>query len=384
MAGLSLDVLMNATQAQREAKNLSKALDGVSDTIDDLGRDGAKDLDKLSDKLQAVARDGKKADSALDNVGTTGKKGFAKAGEATSEFKQEALSNLSEVTSSFDGSMTSIQDLVQGTLGGLAGSIPGIGLLAAGAAVGVGLIGSAFEGNTAKTEANKQAQADWADAFIQSNGRVLSSAVTTAKAMELVTDPEQFTKAQTNAKNWGVDVGTAVAAMAGEAWALAAAQQGVEQQTAAAEEALARQERQVDSNAGAAYDLADSAKAGASALSELTGNIEAGSQQADAYSQYLRRMAENTEGATKTVDEFGDAVYNLPDGSTVYVDAETGRATSDIDAIERKLYSTNGKTATVDVVANDKVTAVLDGLARTRRTVNVDVNFRGQGGTTWY
>lgn len=72
--------------------------------------------------------------------------------DSTKEFKQEAVQNVSEVASSFTGDLNSAVDLVQGTLGGLAASIPGWGLALAGLGAGVGAVYSMWREEVEKTE----------------------------------------------------------------------------------------------------------------------------------------------------------------------------------------------------------------------------------------
>lgn len=364
MAGLSVDIAANTRAAQANVKDLGKALDEVSDSLDDLAResvdngsklergiddsadafkDVSREADTAADKVERSFRDmvtdAKKADTAIARVGDTGG-GFSKAGEASGEFKQEALANFSEVTSSFDGSMSSIQDLAQGTLGGLAASgLPGIGIAAGLAAVAVGTIGASFEANAEAEEAAKERAGEWAQAYIDAGDTVLTAAITAGKALDIITDSEKLKTAEQNATDWGVSTSTAVAAMAGESWALSAAQEALADKTLIANRKFEEQAQSTTSAAGEVQKMTEEVDRGADSMKTLTDDMSAGAAQADTYSQYLRTMAENTEGATQKVDKFGDKVYSLPDGTKVYVDAETGQATTDVDKIKSKIYS---------------------------------------------
>ncbi|WIA98028.1 hypothetical protein [Curtobacterium sp. MCBA15_004] len=158
---------------ERGMRDGERALDDLGDAGKDAGRDiesGLKDADRALDR---VGDAGKEAGSDLerslkDAQGQTGKtaaeyeemaekiraetakikastkEGFEGAGGATGEFKDEALSNFSEITSSFSGDMSSITDLAQGTFGGLASMGGPASLAFGGLAVAVGLIGSAL------------------------------------------------------------------------------------------------------------------------------------------------------------------------------------------------------------------------------------------------
>lgn len=381
---LSVDINANTRQAQAQIKDLSKALDNTGDALDDLAREGDQAADKLERSFKDMVREAGKADTAIEKVGDSGGTGFSKASDAAGEFKQEALANFSEVASSFDGSMSSIQDLAQGTLGGLASSgLPGIGLAAGAAAAAVGLIGSAFAANEEAETAAKGRAAEWAQAYIDAGGFVLTAAVTTAKALEIITDADKFKEAGKNAENWGVSTTTAIAAMSGEAWALKATEEALAQKTRESNDAMAAQEQQSTSAAGAVFDVAEQVKAGTKSFEELTAAQQAGATQASTYSDYLRTMAENTAGATKEVDEFGDTIYTLPDGHQVYVDAETQQATDDLDAIEKKVYNVPPNAVTTVKVKVDS--SAWDNWSPGDKVGNIrTANGRGSGGMTWY
>lgn len=329
-------------------EDVSEALEQMGDDSKDASRDlergmrdaqrrtdDAKDeIRKLRDELNKAGRAGKDTGRDVDD-------GMGRVKRAGAEASDELRQNLGETFSSFRGDLEDLPQIAQDVFGGLAGSIGGLPAafaLAAGAA-GIGLLVAGFQQIKEEEEASKQRASEWAQAYIEAGGKVLNAATTAAKALAITTDPEQFEKATTNAKNWGVDVSVAIAAMAGETWALNAAN-----------ESLAETERKLNEefkNTGIQYpemtdnltQISTAASQGRRDLDSLTGEMQRGGEQADAYSRYLAEMAQNTVGATTKVDEFGDAVTTLPDGTTVYVDAETGQATTDLDLIEKKIYA---------------------------------------------
>ncbi|PYY57775.1 hypothetical protein DEJ17_09755 [Curtobacterium sp. MCSS17_011] len=178
---ISIKIGANASDAIRAAKATGDAIESIGDSLDDLARDSqrqsrdagddlAKGIDQGTEKAERSVQDLEKTfkDSVRDmartdgkgglgtNIATDMKRGTAEAGESVGTFKDEAKANLSEVTSSFSGDMTSVVDLVQGTLGGVVADLGPIGLAAgAAAAVGVGLIGAAITGAQEDTEAFK-------------------------------------------------------------------------------------------------------------------------------------------------------------------------------------------------------------------------------------
>jgi len=134
-------------EAQRATENLEEAQDDLYKTLDRGSKDGFKKVASHADQ------------------------GLDRAGEASKEFKEEATANFSEVASSFSGDMDSAIDLVQGTLGGLAGSIPGVGLALAGLGAAAGLFYNQWK---EKTEAAKQRVQDMYDDMLESGQNFLS------------------------------------------------------------------------------------------------------------------------------------------------------------------------------------------------------------------
>lgn len=388
--GLVLDIAADSRQAQKAIDDVGDALEKVGDSLDDVVKDSDRGTERMERDFREMARDVKReSGKAFDAVKKDSREAMSAGGEAAGEFKQEALQNFSEVTSSFDGSMSSIQDLAQGTLGGLASSgLPGVGIAAGVAAAGIGLIGGALQNVQEETEASKQRAAEWAAAFIEAGSRVLTTAQTTAAGLDIITDPERYKEAQTNAENWGVSLSTAIAAMTGQQWALDAATESVEALTAAQDAQWEAAKKSAgapggDPNSvyGAALEgMTSEATKGAESLKKLKGEIEAGAGQAATYSQYLIDMAKNTAGAQKSVDEFGDSLYALPDGTTIYVDAETGQATQNVDAIETKIYGLPDANLKVNLDTSPADASLQKWLAGSRRVLEVKLQAMDRNG----
>ena len=372
--GLRKDVI-------KPTEDAARALDDLAESGDDAGRDAARGLERIEDglkdvdraadktgndseralgKLESALRDAQqqagKTERAIDDIGDGGVKGFRKASEAGTEFKDEALSNFSEVTSSFDGSMSSIQDLAQGTLGGLASSgLPGIGIAAGIAAAGVGLIGGAIEGVGEQQERLKEQASEWADAYIEAGAKVLGAAQLTERGLSILNDRQE--EVTENAKNWGVAEETALAAMAGSPAALAEVESALNRKAKAAEADARAAAKVAEENGGVLLSetlLQAQVRKGTDALNFQQEAMERGAKTADTYSYFLRDVADQAEGATREVDKFGDTIVTLPDGTQIYIDAETGQATRDVDAIERKVYGIKDKDVTVKYRADTR------------------------------
>lgn len=233
MAGLTLDIAANTRSAVSGVKDIGDALEKVADSLDDIardaqrperaiqdvgdaGRDAARDIDQAGEKVERTFRDmvadAKKADRAVSDVGDSAKKGMGKAGAAAGEFKSEALQNFSEVTSSFDGSMSSIADLAQGTLGGIAGSLPGIGVAGGIAALGIGAITSALQDAADRSAEIKEGIInDFLDM-----GSALDAEAVKARTRDILGSEDTRKQAVMLADLLGVTVGQAALAMAGD------------------------------------------------------------------------------------------------------------------------------------------------------------------------
>lgn len=320
--GIETGIISPLEDAVKQLRELGDT-DGA-DQLEAQLRDAQKATERLGDETKITAaqiereyRDAsRKAKSSLDDVGDAGKKGFGKAGEASSEFKSEALSNLSEVTSSFDGSLESIGDLVQGTLGGVAANIPVIGLAAAGAAAAVGTITDAF---TKAGEATDEAR-DSAYQYGLTVASVGEYADATGRINELTGSVEGLKRVQEIAtvSGWAqLDVVKAMATGDGLPALFAAFEQGANSTTIAT-----------------------------TRMGELEGALQ-GAQQgfdlaksgADLQATALYDMATAAGVASGEVDDLGNKVVTMPDGKKVVIDAETKTAYEDIDALERKQVS---------------------------------------------
>lgn len=360
---------------------LEKDLDKVGDAADRAGRDGAKGIDRLEDALRDAQKETQDLDRKTRDVGDGAERSYGRMRDAGVEASGELRQNLGETFSSFRGDLEDLPQIAQDVFGGLAGSVSslvGSFALAAGAA-GIGLLIAAWQAMQEEQEKSKERIADWADAYIEAGGRVLSSSQTIAAAQAIITDGAKWEEASRNAEDWGVNVETAVLAMSGHSESIKEVGRSLDEQDAAYGRLLKSGEANTKNVTESLGKLQD----GRHAYEQLTGEMEKGRAQADVMSQALINVARSTEGATTVVDEFGDTIISLPDGKQIYIDAETGKATQDVDSIEQKIYGIKDKTATVRLRLNtdewDKwVPGVKVGQVRTA------VGPGGAGGTTWY
>lgn len=325
---IRIDFISNVRDLLRGTKNVEDAFDDVADSLDDVARDGDRALGRLEQSFRDVARRARDTTKDVDDVG---QKGFRNAGEATAEFKSEALQNLSEVTSSFSGDLQSVADLAQGTFGGLAASLPGVlGAAGAGAAVGVGLITSAI---VAADEARQRLQEranDLAQAYIDAGTTALDAMTIASRTGEILTG-DRRKEAEDLAKALGVDLSTAARALAGDQNALAVANRIV---------ADSEEEWMDLAQKSANYITGELGQAGKQRLEQLQQQRDKvrelnevngiATETFAAQQNVLRGLINDAASATKEVDDLGNELYTLPDGTQIMIDAETGQATTDV------------------------------------------------------
>ena len=141
-----------ARKAERATDDLSDSLNDMARDADRAGRklgdeigDGARDAEKSTDRLERSFKD--LADASKRETKTAGdsmRKNVSESAEAAkqdlAELKDEAIQNASETFSSFDGSVDSFVDGIQGTFGGIVSNMGPMGAVIGGAlALGIGV-----------------------------------------------------------------------------------------------------------------------------------------------------------------------------------------------------------------------------------------------------
>lgn len=305
-------------ELERELKAAQKATERLKDETEDTARAIEKEYKRAYREQKEAARDASRSSA-----------------DATAEFKQEAVSNFSEVTSSFDGSMSSIQDLAQGTLGGLASSgIPGIGIAAGAAAIAVGGIAAAVESVDEAAKESAARAAEWGQKYIDAAGDVIDASVIASGVIDIANDPDAYKNATDLARIWGTDIPTAMRALAGDSTALAVATD-----TFAASNA--ENAEKLKSGASDAKNLwgeyAAEVKKGADEITKLNDEQAKGKDIAKNTSDALLAIVADAGTASKEVDALGNQLLTLEDGTQVFIDADTKQATTNLDRFQGDL-----------------------------------------------
>lgn len=402
---LSIDIAANTRVAQANVKDLGRALDDVSDALDDVARDAsdsggkaeralsemgdagtdaARDIESAGDRVERsfrdIVTDAKKADRAIGDVGDGGVRSLDRVKGGAQELQQEFGQNLGETVSSFRGDLSDLGQVGQDTIGGLAATVAGMGplglagafALAAGAA-GLGAFTAGQEEAKAKQEELNAAAADWAQRYIDSAGRIVDAAAVVNEINAISTDPEKYEAAGKAAEDWGVDVTVAMRAMAGDATALEVVTRSLNDRTAESTRLSAEQEQQTTDQAGAVIDLADSVGRGRDRLDELNGVMTEGRKRAENAASALGDYARSAGVATGETDDLGNAIVELPGGKRVVIDAETGQAHEDLDAVERRHLNEKNVKVTADTAEAQRAIDNLKASIRTGATLGISL-----------
>ena len=189
---IEIKFLSNIVGFLKGTNNMGDALDDVADTLDDVAKDAQKAGDRTGDALKHGTRDAEEgvdrlersfkdmADEARRSSARAGDsmkhnmhEGTASASRDLEELKDEAIQNASETFSSFDGSVDSLVDGIQGTLGGVISNIGPLGAAAgAAAAIGIGLLTAELQKSAERANEVRQETSDLAKEILDAGGNI--------------------------------------------------------------------------------------------------------------------------------------------------------------------------------------------------------------------
>ncbi|WP_315551258.1 hypothetical protein [Microbacterium aurum] len=353
--GVRSGIIKPLEKAEEAFKDLEKA-------ASDAGRDGARDVTKLEDALEDARRQSERLADSVDDVGTGGRAAMDKVKGGAQEVQQEIGQNLGEAVSSIRGDMSDLGQVGQDTLGGLAATLAGTGpagiagaaALAAGA-VGLGLVTASLQEQQEQAEKLKERLSDAYTEAARAGRDYLDQVQVISQVQDLAFDPEraeEWKQVQADAKQLGMDTKDVAAAYVGD---LDKQHAVMDRITALEQDRLDRARAYVEQHGTLSTPLTNERIA----LEEISGRWEDlnGVTQETAAAQAtgirtVSRLLEdqyaNTEGVIKKTGELGDRIYELPDGKTLYIDAETGQATEDLEAFNQ--INLRNKTAQVSVI----------------------------------
>lgn len=330
--GIQSGVIAPLEDAVKKLRELGDT-DGA-DKLEASLKDAQRATERLADETKITAakiersyRDAyRDAKRSADDYQDSTREGMGKVGERSAEVGQEIRQNLGEgIANAARGDFESLADTIGDTFGGAVAGIGGIGTAAIGVAgaLGLGAVVGAFQQIEQEQEKAAENAARWAEAFIDAGSDIVGAAHTVAEVTAIATDPERYKQAQDNARNWGIDVSTAMRAMGGDATALQIAQEGVNQK-------MVDYGNQASKTSEDALNLRNQWEAGKDSLANLNGEMDAGRAAAHQVSDALLAIVESSSDAAVEVDALGNKVVTLPDGAEIMINAKTGQATQDV------------------------------------------------------
>ncbi|TDW64756.1 hypothetical protein EDF51_11126 [Curtobacterium sp. PhB25] len=329
------DIEDGAKHGGRELDKLGRAGKEAGDDLEAGLRGAQKQTGKTADEYKAMTA---KIEADMARIKAEGKGTFQEAGGATGEFKEEALANFSEVTSSFTGDMQSVTDLAQGTFGGLASLGGPASLVFGGIAVAVGLVGSALASSGEESDEFKEKIADLAQTRLGDLfGQYEDSGDALARGLrKWATDSESFGGSlldlQKNATKAGLGVGDLTEAIGSQSVSkMRRLRTEVEDQI----ETLNRQAAALSDGTAkgriAAKGAQEQAEAARAVKKQLDQNLEVN----DTYEKSLRAVAkaqgqtvEQYQAQLEATKEYDEATQALADTMTSTL-AEAAESTSE-------------------------------------------------------
>lgn len=289
-----------AQGVDRGTEKAADAVDDLEQSFRDMARDAARHAKDAGDDVGRNVKAGyRDAEQAAERFGDTAKRETGRAAETTEEFRDEARSNFSEVTSSFQGDMTSAVDLVQGTLGGLAGSIPGgVGLAMGGLAVAAGTFAALWQ---EAAEATKARLGDMYDDMVESGNDFLSESLIQQEVRKIMLNEDErvtdYAAALDIAGKSGLDLAVVLRGLAGDQDANRVTQEALNAALSQAE---------------ADFDAARAAGEDVNAVYEntqgISGYIELLARQGDTFGT----ASEKADQAREATTQWSDTLEQLP------------------------------------------------------------------------
>ncbi|MGP6171979.1 hypothetical protein ACTU6V_12325 [Microbacterium sp. A204] len=349
-AGKSDDDIKDALrQMGLSARQAERAVEDIGDEFKETGRDGERAADKLEDSLRDVQKQSKKTEDSVDDIGG---KGFGKLKEGAQEVTQEVGQNLGEAVSSIRGDLSDLGQVGQDTLGGLAATLAGSGpagiagaaALAAGA-VGLGLVTAEIQEQNERVQKLKEYFAEAWQAAVEGGKEYIETATLVGEISDLYNNPErekERNQIREDANKLGLDANVLIRAAAGDQESLnivnARSNQLIEEQNElVTDSADIRTKGRGPKEAAAAQELADLESINDRWKQYGDISAEAQANAADAarnISDFYLNMASSADEAGVSIDAVGNKMIELPDGTTFFVSAETGQATTDLDTFQ--------------------------------------------------
>lgn len=357
MAGpISINILSNVREAVRGVDDVADTLEDAHDALRDLTKEGDSASDRLTDDFRKIQRQTDKTSDELrgkfrqayrdikkssDDTADDVVRSQRRMGEQSAEVGQEIRQNLGEgIANAARGDFEGLADVIGDTFGGAVAGIGGIGTAALGVAgaLGIGAIVAAFNLADEARQKLQERASDLANAYIEAGSNVLDAMTIATRATEFLADPEKRKETERLSEVLGISMADAARTLAGDMNSLNAANEIVKSNE---EERLELMQESANYMSGD-YTKADQERLTRlldqdAAIRELNEANGMANQTFRDQQQLLVNLINSAEDVTVEIDEVGNSVYNLPDGTQILIDAETGQATTDVSRFKGDL-----------------------------------------------
>ncbi len=322
-------------------------LEDAEEALTDLGKNKGperleREIEDAQQQTEDLRKEIKRTADEMDAAGRAGQAGFGKVQGAAQEVTQEIGMNAGQAVSSFRGDIEDLGQIGQDTLGGLAGTLAGAGpagvagaaVVAAGAA-GLGMLTAELERQQEEADKLRDRLAGAYSEAAEAGRDYLDVAQIIAEANDLMFNPEradEWKRIQQDAKDLGLDVTTVLEANAGDLDAQAVVLErllqmrkdveGMEIRPGAWKSVSNQKEAlseigELESRYRGLRDVTEEWKDAAQTGMQITSDL-------------LKNTARDAGTALEQVDELGNKLWTLEDGTEILIEADTGRATLDL------------------------------------------------------
>lgn len=335
--------------------SLEKAANGA-DLDKELGK-AQKATDKLEDELDDARAALKQLGHAARDAGDDGKRGMALAEEGVQDFKQEAQQSAKETAASFSGSFDDIggmaQEVAANAFGGFGPAGAAAGLAAA---AGLGLVFAEMEAQKEQAEQLRERLSGLYQGALESGRDYIDQAQFIAEAQDLYFNPdraEEWKQLQADAKQLGLEDSEIIKANSGDLHAQALVQARINDLKA---------ETYGDTTNIDMLRLQSQEMGGIEerwmTINDVTReNKQANQDAAATMSKLWMEAIGGAESAEVAVDDFGNQLVKLGDGTEIVIEAKTGLASdvvskfkTDTDQVIEQL---NGKDVKLRMSVDD-------------------------------
>lgn len=343
--GISINVLADVRDAVRGADNVADAMEQVADVLKDIADEGGdttdrmerdfrdlsrtadRESDQLRDKFRQAYRDVKRSSDDTKDVAI---KNTRKMGEQAGEVGQEIRQNLGEgIANAARGDFESLADTIGDTFGGAVAGIGGIGSAAVAAAGALGL-GAIVATIGAISEESTKLKEQVAENFRDMASEGVEAWESTQSQMQRLTDA--YADHEDEIKRIAELTGLSFEVVAG-AWA------GVPDKVDTVNRAYGDMVSELENTFGVTREGVDATVDGWERVMRPLTNVQEGYDKArqkarlleDAQSRMWLRTIDDAKTATFQTDKFNNKLVSLPSGEQVVIEAETGRATTNLN-----------------------------------------------------